>query len=282
MDAADHRTAKTQGRELVNSSPAVPVAEGYDRWASTYDYGPNPLLACEERHLLPIVLGLRHKRILDLACGTGRWLERLIAQGGESGVGIDSSVAMLRVAGKKDTISGRLAQAACESLPFRSTVFDLAICSFSLGHIRDMESMVRELARVTKPGADVLVSDLHPEAYARGWRVGFRDQDSAVQIETLPRTAEEIVQAFHANGLECLTHMSLRLGDPEQAIFARAGKGRSFQEACQLPAILACHFKRLPLQTAPISNRPLMSSMNSSKTDDSTRSRREPLAEAQG
>src|ERR1700724_4062249 len=137
-------------------------------------------------------------------------------------------------------------------------------------------------AKPTRAAGDVFVNARHPEACARGWRVGFRDQDTAVQIETLPRTGEEIVQAFHANGLECLTHMSLRLGDPEQPIFARAGKGRSFQEACQLPAILVCHFKRRPLQTVPISNRPLMSLMNSSKTDDSTRSRREPLAEAQG
>jgi ubiquinone/menaquinone biosynthesis C-methylase UbiE len=229
----------------LGGSCPLPVAEAYQRWAPIYDQTPNPLLGREERHLLPLFLDLHNKRILDLACGTGRWLERLITEGAESGVGIDCSVAMLRVAGKKSAITGRLARAACESLPFRGAVFDLAICSFALGHIRDLGSMVREVARVTKPGADVFVTDLHPEAYARGWRAGFRDRSAAVQIEMRPRAAEETVQAFCSNGFECLMHVPLSLGDPEKPIFARAGKSQSFAEACQMPAVLVCQFRRL-------------------------------------
>jgi ubiquinone/menaquinone biosynthesis C-methylase UbiE len=222
----------------------VAVAEAYERWAPIYDDDPNPLLAREERYLSPLFVDLHDKRILDLACGTGRWLETLIARGAK-GVGIDCSSAMLQVAGKKNAITTRLARADCESLPFRTAVFDLAICSFALGHIQDLGSMVRELARVTKTGADVFVSDLHPEAYARGWRAGFRAGSTSVQIEMLPRAAEETVHAFCSNGFESLTHVPLRLGDPEKPIFARAGKSHAFAEACQLPAVLVCHFRRL-------------------------------------
>jgi ubiquinone/menaquinone biosynthesis C-methylase UbiE len=239
VSAAGHR------RSAAIDSPTITVAEGYERWAPTYDHAPNPLLAREERHLLPLLSGLHHKRILDVACGTGRWLEKLIAHDGMSGMGIDSSVAMLRVAKKKASITGRLARAAGESLPLRNSVFDLAICSFALGHIRELGSVVRELARVTKPGADVFVSDLHPEAHARGWRVGFRDQSAAVQIEMLPRAPEDIVKAFCSNGFECVALMPLYLGEPEKPIFVRAGKVHVFAEVCQSPAVLACHFRRL-------------------------------------
>jgi len=268
MDAAVHRAAEAQGREPVNrrtvvdpnsstagggalpganASVPLPVREGYERWAPIYDSTPNPLLACEERYLAPFLVDLSKKRILDLACGTGRWLERVKARGGKAGVGIDCSAAMLRVARRKHAITGRIAQAACENLPFRAAVFDLAICSFALGHIRDLESVARELGWVMKPGADVFLSDLHPEAYARGWRVGFRDGSSAVHIAMLPRPAEEIAQAFQANGFECLARLSLCLGDPEEPIFTRAGKAHSFKEACQIPAVLLCRFRRLDL-----------------------------------
>ena len=84
---------------------SVPTSEGYERWAPIYDQSPNPLLAREERYLLPLIVNIRKKRILDLACGTGRWLEMLVAQGGESGVGIDCSEAMLGVAGRKEAIT---------------------------------------------------------------------------------------------------------------------------------------------------------------------------------
>jgi len=226
-------------------SRRVSAAEGYECWAPIYDYAPNPLLAREERHLLPLLTDLRNKSALDLACGTGRWLERIMAQGCESGVGIDCSIAMLRVAGRKNAIRGWLAKADCEKLPLPSAAFDLAICSFAVGHIRDLGAMVRELGRVTKSGADVFVSDLHPEAYSKGWRVGFRDGDTAIQIEMRPRAAEEIAHAFCSNGFKCQTHEHLWLGDPERPLFARAGKSHSFVEACKVPAVLVCHFRRV-------------------------------------
>jgi ubiquinone/menaquinone biosynthesis C-methylase UbiE len=237
------RTASGNAFPTPDVPVPVSVAEGYERWAPIYDRTHNPLLAREERYLAPLLVNLNHKRILDVACGTGRWLEKLRPAG--SAVGIDCSLAMLRVARTKTAIAGHLVSGFCEGLPFRSSTFDLAICSFALGHVRDLASMVRELARVTKPGADIFVSDLHPEAFARGWRVGFRDDSFAIEIETQPRAIEEILGTFHSSAFECLTLDSLSLGEPEKPIFARAGKAHSFAEACRLPAILVCHFKRL-------------------------------------
>jgi ubiquinone/menaquinone biosynthesis C-methylase UbiE len=265
MDAAVYRPAETEGREPVNQIPPlsksgavglskytaapsvapayVSVEEGYERWAPTYDHAPNPLLHLEERKLTPLLPELNGKHVLDLACGTGRWLQKLAAQGAGLRVGVDFSTAMLRVAGSKSAISGRLARADCQSLPFQDSVFDLVVCSFALGHVHELGAMVRELARVTKTGADVFVSDLHPEAYARGWRTGFRDSRSAIQIEMSPRTAEQIVRVFHTGGFECLTHIPLCVGEPEKPIFARAGKANFFEAACRIPAVLVCHFR---------------------------------------
>lgn len=220
------------------------VAEGYERWAPTYDHAPNPLLAREERYLLPLLAGLRKKRILDLGCGTGRWLHKLVPNI-QSGVGVDRSGGMLRVARTKCTIAGRLARAKCESLPFHAGVFDLVVCSFTLGHVHDLGLLVRELARVTKSGADLFITDLHPDAYRQGWRVGFRDEHTAAHITVLPRTATEIIEPFYGSGFRCLEQVPLWLGQQEQPIFARAGKSDSFVRACQVPAILALHLRHL-------------------------------------
>jgi ubiquinone/menaquinone biosynthesis C-methylase UbiE len=229
----------------TDGSRLVPVAEGYERWAPVYDDTPNPLLAREERYLLPMLSDLRKKSILDSACGTGRWLERLRALGSGGGVGIDNSMAMLRVAGRKNATSGRLVGASCENLPLSNAAFDIAICAFAIGHIADLGPLARELARVTRPDADVFVTDLHPEAYARGWRVGFRLGSIAVQIETRYRTAGDIIDAFCSNGFKCHANESLCLGQPEKPFFTRAGKGDFFEEACRMPAVLVCHFRRL-------------------------------------
>ena len=242
---ASHSRAAVEPHLARGEGPCpVGVSEGYERWAPLYDQTPNPLLSREERHLLSLLPELRNKSVLDSGCGTGRWLEHLMARGSSAGVGVDLSMPMLRIARKKEGSRGRLAQASCENLPLSKAAFDLVICSFAMGHIPDLGRMVHELARVTRPGADVFVSDLHPEAYERGWRVGFREGGTAVQIETLYRSAKEIIQTFCSNGFACEANEALWLGEREEPLFARAGKAHFFGEACRLPAVLVCHFRR--------------------------------------
>jgi ubiquinone/menaquinone biosynthesis C-methylase UbiE len=247
-ESRDIGSAKYNAASFVRPA-CVSVEEGYERWAPTYDQTPNPLLNLEERNLATLLPDLRDKRILDLACGTGRWLEKLSVQATGLGVGVDFSASMLRIADKKTAIRGRLARGDCQSLPFHASTFDLVVCSFALGHIPDLGPLVRELERVTMPGADVLVSDLHSEAYARGWRTGFRDSRSAIEIDMWPRTDEEIVRCFHSAGFECLTRITLRFGEPEKPIFDRAGKSDLFTAARQVPAVLICHFRLDPAET---------------------------------
>jgi malonyl-CoA O-methyltransferase len=237
----------------VLSSPwplHVGVRDGYERWAPTYDHFPNPLLACEERYVLPLLPGLRNRCVLDLACGTGRWLTRLLAAGARPAVGVDLSSAMLRVARDKKELSGRVVQGDCLKLPFRPSTFDFSICSFALGHIQDLRSAAAELSRVMKPDSDLFITDLHPEAYARGWRTGFRDQHSAVQVHTLLHSAEAILWAFNSAGCRCVTHVSLCLEEPERPLFAETGRQHLFQSASRVLAILFCHFKQVSQVTA--------------------------------
>jgi malonyl-CoA O-methyltransferase len=236
--------------KLSASSPFLAgVRDGYERWAPTYDYFPNPLLAREQRYVLPLLAGLRNRCVLDLACGTGRWLTRLLSVGAGPAVGVDLSSAMLRIAGDKQELSGRVVQGDCLKLPFRPSIFDFSICSFALGHIQDLRSAAAELSRVMKPDSDLFITDLHPEAYASGWRTGFRDQQSAVQVKTLPHSAEDILRAFNSAGCGCVTHAGLCLGEPERLIFAEAGRQHLFQAACRVPAVLFCHFKRVSKAT---------------------------------
>lgn len=235
---------RQQEFSTLRDSHSLTAEQGYERWAATYDIAPNPLLAREERYLLPLLERVRRKRILDLACGTGRWLDKLVRRGATFGVGIDCSRAMLQIARQKRPISARILQASSEMLPLASTSLDLAICSFSLGHFPDLGCVARELARVLKPGAELFVSDLHPDAYARGWRVGFRDEWSAFQITMLPRALEEIVHTFGGRGFSCVKHESLFLGEPEKSLFQKADRSHAFVHACQLPAVLVCRFRR--------------------------------------
>ncbi|HVM93428.1 MAG TPA: class I SAM-dependent methyltransferase [Terriglobales bacterium] len=238
------RARVSDARPVEDRGVVVDADEGYERWAHVYDDVPNPLLAREERHLLPALADLRDQSALDLACGTGRWLGLFLARGAKVAIGVDRSAAMLGVARGKSRMRQRLVEAACERLPFSNASFDFVVCSFALGHIADPDALAREIARVTRNCADIFVSDLHPDAHAAGWRVGFREGGSAVQIRTHHRPVEEVAQAFCSHGFECRAQCSLWLGEPERFLFDLAGKSNSFTAACGLPAVFVSHFRR--------------------------------------
>lgn len=233
-------------RTVADSAEGAGVSaeEGYDLWAPSYDRDPNPLLALEERQLRPLLPELGGKAVLDVACGTGRWLERLLSRGARSGLGVDLSSRMLDSARGKRGLRGRLVRADGLQLPLASGIADLAICSFALAHLRDLDPLARELARVAKPQADLFVTDAHPAGYARGWQTAFRADTRTVRITTFLHAVGEVRAAFESAGFELRHLLEAHLGEPERPIFVRAGETHRFKEASDIPAVLICCFRR--------------------------------------
>ncbi len=97
--------------------------------------------------------------VLDAGCGTGLLVALMSAQVGQSGqvTGLDQSPQMLELAanrcGAMDNV--RLQQGDITSLGFDSDSFDAASCIQTLLYIEDVETALRELYRVLKPGGRV-------------------------------------------------------------------------------------------------------------------------------
>ncbi|MEW6266376.1 MAG: methyltransferase domain-containing protein [Thermodesulfobacteriota bacterium] len=107
-------------------------------------------------------------RILDVGCGSGRHLGEAARYKDVLAVGSDLSPADLAQARARlnfhektgATGGGPWETLAADAtrLPFQDQSFDLVICCEVLEHIPDHERAVRELARVLKPGRDLVVS----------------------------------------------------------------------------------------------------------------------------
>jgi len=229
----------------------VSAAEGYKLWAPAYDRDPNPLLALEERQLTPLLPDLKQKAVIDVACGTGRWLEKLMDRGARSGFGVDLSRAMLAVARTKTRLAGRLVQGDGLRLPFKAGAADLVVCSLALGHLPDLAALARELARLSRLEADLYVTDLHPATRAKGWSTGFRHKGEAIEVATFLHPVEKVREAFARTGFEVAQLIEAPFGEPERSIFAETGKAHLFDDACRVPAVLICHFKRVDAGIMP-------------------------------
>lgn len=247
--AADVRAPGADARHPDNPVAGVlSTGEGYELWAPHYDSAPNPLLALEQRALDPLLPPMAGKAAMDIGCGTGRWLEMLVRAGARPAVGIDLSSAMLHVAGAKPALRNHLARADGRLLPIRSDTAEIILVSFALRHIAELNTFAREIARAAKPGAYCYVTDIHPVAYARGWRVGFRHPRGSAEILSFGHSGADIRKAFRDQGFDLIRVFEPCIGEPEKPIFARAQRLDRFAEVINIPAILICCFERIQLR----------------------------------
>lgn len=210
----------------------VSPAEGYRVWARTYDDAPNPIVSLIDRYVsIPLPCGRGSEAgseprqqvsdrtiVIDVGCGTGRWLRRT------GGFGIDLCREML------ERCPGRVAQADASRLPFRNGIADVTLCVLALAYISPIEDAVAELHRITKPGGAIIAADLHPDAIAAGWTRSFRDGDDVYQIQSRPWRPEGATDLY--------------FGDAERAIYERAGRADLFERIRATPAAWIKHWRR--------------------------------------
>lgn len=107
-------------------------------------------------------------RVLDLCCGFGRH-SLLFAEAGLDVAGLDLSRDLLAAARElpdyERRLAGRLVQADAREVPFASRSFDSLVNLFSsFGYFGELDDarMLREIARVVKPGARVVLDLMNP------------------------------------------------------------------------------------------------------------------------
>lgn len=110
-----------------------------------------------EARLLGDVTG---QRILEVGCGSAPCSTWLATRGPALATGFDISINMLRRAGTTDA---KLVQADAQDLPYADESFDVAFSVFgALPFVPDVDSVVRGIARVLKPGGRFVFSVNHP------------------------------------------------------------------------------------------------------------------------
>lgn len=149
----------------------------YERWAVSYPpHAHNALMELEQTTLLSLLPPLAGQTILDLACGTGRYALLVHERGAGLVVGVDNSAAMLTAAPS----SFNRAQATTEAIPLATNSIDGVICGLALGHLPHIQSSIREIGRILKPGGWALISDVHPAVVLKGAQRTFTAPDGKV------------------------------------------------------------------------------------------------------
>jgi SAM-dependent methyltransferase len=148
------------------------------------------------------------KRVLDVGCGaaqTTRWL----AGRGAYAVGFDLSIEQLRLG------TGVRVNADAERLPFAAGAFDLACCAYgALPFVADSAAVMREVARVLRPGGLWVFSVTHP------FRWCFPDTDGPAGLTVTTSYFDRTPYVEQAGGVATYVEHHRTLGDRVREVVA--------------------------------------------------------------
>ena len=229
--------------EEASTTKCAATPSTFDLWAEVYDVQNNPFLSLEKRILSMLLPELHGLDVLDAGCGTGRLLSLLKDRNSHSVIGVDSSHAMLERIPELDGVETR--HGSCTALPVPDASIDCAVSSFVLSYISDLDAFADELLRVTRPGATVLLSDVHPDtARAFNWKRSFRVSGQEIEIASEGWQIDHIRNVFAARGFHLQACIEPSFALPEKSIFAHAGRADSFASIRDFPAIYILEFVR--------------------------------------
>ena len=143
------------------------MAYDFDTIARTYDRLNRVMTLGLDRHWRRCAVHGLHGRVLDVACGTGDMVLELMRQGCTV-TGIDLSEEMLAIARQKTAaansqfsiLNSQFQKANAEALPFPDGEFDAVTCAFGVRNFVHLETGLREMLRVLKPGGKLVILEL--------------------------------------------------------------------------------------------------------------------------
>ena len=167
--------------------------------------------------------------VLDVATGTGAVARALLERGCDV-TGLDQSAGMLAVARARLGDRVRFVEAGAERLPFEDASFDALTFTYLLRYVDEPGDVLRELARVVRPGGtvamlefsvprppwrwawDVYVDRLLPLARAPEWREVGRFLGPSIREFWSRVPLERLLELWREAGVADPRHRLLSLG----------------------------------------------------------------------
>lgn len=183
--------------------PTLSITEGYGEWAETYESTVLDLmdLVLFERLKSPDWRAAR--RIVDLACGTGRvgaWLKK---KGAQIIDGIDLTPEMLERA-KAKGVYENVWRRDISDTGLEGDAFDIATMSLADEHVEALEPIYKEVARLLSAKGSFVLVGYHPHfLMTAGMPTHFNNAaGEPVAVQTHVHLMSEHVAAAHAAGFE--------------------------------------------------------------------------------
>ncbi len=146
------------------------VMNSYNKIANKYDERyKNEELKNIVNNLNDVINSNNYKRIIEIGCGTGHWLQNLSSKKCKL-FGLDFSNGMLKQA-KLKTKSTNFVCADANQIPFLYNTFDFIFLVNALHQFKNKKSFIKNAVSLLKPGGSFAVIGVFPASLDYEWYV---------------------------------------------------------------------------------------------------------------
>lgn len=139
----------------------------YDQHAQKFDHSFDGFLSgFFKRYIVKHLKLQKGSHVLDIGAATGKLLRMLSDEQEISGVGLDISPQMTRVAQARYP-EFTFVTGSAQQLPFDNQSFDVLICSASFHHFPSPETFLKEAERVLRPGGRLVIAEIRIPIFRR-------------------------------------------------------------------------------------------------------------------
>lgn len=151
------------------------------------------------------------RRVLDAGCGTGRYAEICSALD-NTYIGVDASGEMLKRARNKTVSTPNAITIASDmqNLPIQSKSTQNIICARSLSHVREIEPIFKEFARVTMSGSKCIITDIRD---ALPGETRLPTKDGLLYVSTYRHTKEDLALIASVYGFTMTHYVSTSISE---------------------------------------------------------------------
>ncbi len=126
--------------------------------------------------------GLENKKILDLGCGSGILVKKLVDSGGKVS-GIDFSETMINIA-KKNNPTVNFTVGEIERTPYKDRYFDLVVSGLVMHYVKDLQLVFREVERILNDRGVFVFTMHHP--FNEVMELTFLESESEFKVAISP------------------------------------------------------------------------------------------------
>lgn len=221
-------------------------ATAYDQWSSGYDNQPGNLMLDLDEVLFGELLSqtvIEGKMVADIGCGTGRHWGKIFARKPIRLTGFDVSAGMLAKL-KEKYPQAETHLLTDQQLPdLADASIDVLVSTLTIAHIGPVGDALKEWRRVLKPGGDLLITDYHPEALAKGGQRTFRHNEETIAVRNYIHKLPKLLDMAKQLDLQLLRCIEKKIDQSAKPYYEKQQALRVYNRFYGVNIIYGLHLK---------------------------------------